>query len=128
MYIHGIPGIIPGLEKALEGREVGEEFKAVIPPEEAYGSYSEELVTQANKSQFQDPDQVKVGAQFQVRSGEQVHVATVTEIEGETITMDLNHPLADQTLHFDVKIESIREATEEELEHGHVHGEGGHQH
>ena len=128
VYLHGHPGIIPGLERAMQGHEVGDEFNAVIPPEDAYGIYSDGLVRNIDLSHFENPEHVVVGAQFQVQAGNDVHVATVTEIEDEIVTLDLNHPLANQTLHFEVKIDSVRKASAEELEHGHIHGEGGHHH
>lgn len=127
-YLHGSHGIIPGLEEQLEGKSIGDSFKATIAPENGYGTYSEELIQTVSLKQFQDPSQVQVGAQFHVQAGEQVQVATITSVEGEDVTLDLNHPLAGETLHFDVSVEAIREATQEELDHGHVHGEGGHNH
>ena len=127
-YLHGYGGLIPGLEKELEGKLVGDKFKAVIQPEEAYGLRSEEFVHSVPLDNFENPKDVQVGAQFQVNMDGQTHIATVTEVESGTVTVDMNHPLADETLHFEVEVKEIREATEEELSHGHVHGPGDHHH
>ncbi len=127
-YIHGIGNLIPGLEKELEGKVQGDKLVAHIQPEEAYGIRSEELVQDVPLSNFQNPEDVKVGAQFQIQNGEHVHIATVTKVGESSATVDMNHPLADETLHFDVEIMDVRDATSEELEHGHVHGAGGHHH
>lgn len=127
-YLHGHGGLIPGLEKELEGKTSGDKFVAIIPPEEAYGIRSEEFVHEVPMENFQDPQDVQVGAQFQVNMEGQTHIATVTQIEEETVTVDLNHPLADETLHFDVEVMEVRDASKEELTHGHVHGPEGHHH
>jgi len=127
-YIQGLGSIIPGLEKAMEGHAAGDKFSASIPPAEGYGVYQQDLIQDVALEQFENKADVNIGAQFQVRAGEHVLIATVTTIEDGVVTLDLNHPLADQTLHFEVEIVTVREATEEELSHGHVHGEGGHQH
>ncbi len=127
-YIHGMGHIIIGLEKALLGKKAGEKIKAVIAPEEAYGTRSNELVETVPISNFQAPDTVKEGVQFQARDADGLHIATVTKVADDEVTLDMNHPLADETLHFDVEIKEVRQATEEELSHGHSHGTGGHQH
>lgn len=127
-YLHGNGGLIPGLEKELEGKAKGDKLKAVISPDQAYGVRSDELVQEVPLENFQDKNEVQVGAQFQVQNGEQVHIATVTALSETSATIDMNHPLADETLHFDVEVMDVREATKEELEHGHIHGAGGHHH
>ncbi|MCA9407833.1 MAG: peptidylprolyl isomerase [Candidatus Omnitrophica bacterium] len=127
-YIQGIGNIIPGLEKALEGKIVGDKVNAVIPPEEAYGKKDERLIQPVPISQFPKKEEVQVGVQFQMQSPQGVRIATVAKVEGENVVLDLNHPLADVTLHFDVEIVEVRDATEEELSHGHVHGPHGHEH
>ncbi len=127
-YIHGAGSIIPGLERALEGKDVGDTLAVVIPPEEGYGRRNEELVQTIAMSNFEDPSQVKLGVRFQVQTPEAAYLATVTQIVGDQVTIDMNHPLADETLHFDVNVVEVREATEEELEHGHVHAPGEHAH
>lgn len=127
-YLHGSGNIIPGLEKALTGKSKGESVKAVIPPEEAYGKHDESLIQKIPSSRFQNSKELKPGMQFQIRGGGQVRIATITSIEGDTVTVDMNHELAGETLNFDVTIVDVRDATEEELDHGHVHGPGGHHH
>jgi len=127
-YLHGYGNIIAGLEKALEDKEAGEKLKAVIPPEDGYGIREEALVKNLPLSSFQSPDEVELGAQFQAETSEGPRLATVTKIEDKTVTVDLNHPLADQTLSFDIDVVDVRDATEEELAHGHVHGPKGHGH
>ena len=127
-YLHGYGNIIPGLEKALEDKEAGEKLKAVIPPEDGYGIREEALVKELPLSNFQNSDEVEVGAQFQAETSEGPRLATVTKIDDKNVTVDLNHPLADQTLNFDIDVVAVRDATEEELTHGHVHGPEGHGH
>jgi FKBP-type peptidyl-prolyl cis-trans isomerase SlyD len=127
-YLHGYGNIIAGLEKALENKEAGEKLNAVIPPEEGYGMREESLVKTVPLSNFQNPTAVEVGAQFQAETSQGPRLATVTQVDEQNVTIDLNHPLADQTLNFDIEVVEIRNATEEELAHGHVHGPGGHGH
>ncbi len=127
-YLHGNGGIIPGLEKELEGKVKGDKLVAIIAPDQAYGVRSEELVQKIPLENFSDAAEVKVGAQFQVQNGEHIHIATVTTVGDKSATVDMNHPLADETLHFDVEVMDVRKPTKEELEHGHVHGAGGHHH
>jgi FKBP-type peptidyl-prolyl cis-trans isomerase SlyD len=126
-YLHGAGNLIPGLEKALEGKSAGETVQVTVPPEEAYGMRDEKLVQTAPKSAFQSPD-ISVGQQFRADSPQGPKVYTVTKMEGETVTVDGNHPLAGMPLNFEVAIKEVRAATQEELAHGHVHGPGGHHH
>lgn len=129
MYLHGSGQIIPGLEKALNGLLVGSKKQVVIPPADGYGEIEEQLITRAKKSQFPQGQDIKVGMQFAADVGqEQPVVFTITKLEGDDIDLDGNHPLAGVTLHFDVEVLSIREATAEEKQHGHAHGPGGHDH
>ena len=124
-YMQGVGNIIPGLEKAMEGKVVGDKITAVIPPEEGYGVRSENLVQTISLSKnFEDASEVQLGVQFQVQTQNAVRIATVTKLVGDKVTIDMNHPLADITLHFDVEVMAIREATEEEKAHGHVHAHG----
>ena len=127
-YIHGIGNIIPGLEVALDGKSVGDKIKTTVQPEDAYGKRDESLKQTISLKQFDNPGDVKKGVQLQIRSEKGVRMAVVTEIQGDDVTIDLNHPLAGVELNFDVEIKDIREASSEELSHGHVHGEGGHNH
>ena len=127
-YIHGAGGLIAGLEKALEGKNAGDSLSVAIAPEEAYGTRDESLVHAVPKASFGN-NAIVVGAQFrtQDKQGRQ-QVVTVSRIDADSVTIDANHPLAGVTLHFDVTINDVREATPEELAHGHVHGPGGHHH
>ena len=127
-YLHGHGNIIAGLEKALDGKAAGDKLKAVIPPEDGYGIRDETLVKELPLSSFQGPDEVAVGAQFQAETSQGPRLATVTKMDDKNATVDLNHPLADQTLSFDIDVVDVREATEEELSHGHAHGPEGHDH
>ena len=123
-YIHGMKNLIPGMEKGLEGKEPGEKIHIVVLPEEAYGIRDNNLVNEVPLANFPEKEQAKVGVQFQAKTPEGVKIATVIKVEGETVTVDFNHQLAGETLHFDVEIVEVRDASEEELAHGHAHGEG----
>jgi FKBP-type peptidyl-prolyl cis-trans isomerase SlyD len=127
-YIHGGGNIIPGLEKALTGRAVGDQFNVSISPEEGYGKRDEDLVQTVPKNAFQGVDEILPGMQFQAQTPEGIQLVTVIKVEGDEVTLDGNHPMADLTLNFSVEITSIRDASQEELDHGHVHGPGGHHH
>ncbi len=127
-YIHGGGNIIPGLEKALAGKVKGDAVKAKISPEEGYGLRDEALIQQIPRSRFQNSPNLEIGMQFQARSQGGVRIATITKIDGDNVTVDLNHELAGVTLNFDVTIVDVRDASQEELDHGHVHGTGGHHH
>lgn len=127
-YMHGTGQIVPGLEKELEGKTEGSNVQASVKPEEAYGNRQEELVSEVNKEAFQGVDEIKPGMQFQATTPQGSQIITVRKVEGDQVTVDANHPLAGETLNFDVTIREVREATEEEKQHGHAHGPGGHQH
>jgi FKBP-type peptidyl-prolyl cis-trans isomerase SlyD len=127
-YIHGVGNIIVGLEKQLSGKAVGDKVKATVVPSEGYGERDDNLVQVVPKSGFQGDEELQVGMQVQVGTPQGNAIASVAKIEGEDVTLDVNHPLAGVTLHFDVEVMDVREATQEELDHGHVHGPGGHQH
>ena len=127
VYLHGSGQIIPGLEDALLGKKTGDKLKVSIAPEQAYGERHDHLVQQVPKEQFPDTD-LQVGMQFQVETNQQPIIVTITHISDAEVTVDGNHPLAGQTLHFDVEVVELREATEQELAHGHAHGAGGHDH
>lgn len=129
VYLHGAQNIIPGLESELTGKSVGDSFDVTIQPEEAYGTVNPELVQTVPHSAFEGVEKVEPGMQFQARGDDgETQVITVTEVADSGVTVDGNHPLAGQVLNFSVRVEEIREATEEEIEHGHVHGPGGHHH
>ncbi|MGB1003238.1 MAG: FKBP-type peptidyl-prolyl cis-trans isomerase [Salibacteraceae bacterium] len=128
-YIQGIGALVPGLESEIEGKTKGDKFNAVVAPEHAYGNRDESLIRVVPKSGFQGEEEMTIGMQVQIDTGEQgMAIATLTKIEGEDVTLDLNHPLADMELHFDIDVVDVREAEKEELDHGHVHGPGGHHH
>ena len=127
-YLHGAGNIVPGLEEAMEGKKVGDSFKVDVAPEDGYGLHHEGLVQDVPRAAFQGVDEIEPGMSFQAQTPQGVHSVTVTKVTPETVTVDGNHPLAGQTLHFDVEVTEVRAATEEELQHGHVHGAGGHHH
>ncbi len=121
-FIYGSGNIIPGLENALEGKEKGEELSVTVEPKDGYGEYDESLMFEVGKEQFQDPSQIQEGMQVQAQnSNGQVQIFTIKSIGDEKVQLDANHPLAGQTLHFDVAVSDVREATKEEIDHGHVH-------
>lgn len=124
-YLHGAGNIVPGLEKAMEGKSAGETFKVDVAPEEGYGERHDALVQVVPRDAFQGVDDIQPGMQFQAQSNQGVMSVTVTKIEDGQVTVDGNHPLAGETLHFDIEVTEVREATAEELEHGHAHGAGG---
>lgn len=127
-YLHGFKNIIPGLEKELEGKKIGDELRVKVEADEAYGQRDESLISEVPRAELQSIPDLEVGMQLQAQSSQGVRVLTVTGIAEGTVTLDANHPLAGIDLHFEVKVLKIREATEEELSHGHVHGPGGHHH
>ena len=123
-YLHGAGNLIPGMEEGLEGKVAGNKFELNIAPEKGYGERHEKLIQKVPRANF--PNQgVEVGMQFRTNTGS---VVTVTHIGLEQITVDGNHPLAGERLNFSVEVMEVRNATEEEISHGHVHGPGGHHH
>jgi FKBP-type peptidyl-prolyl cis-trans isomerase SlyD len=129
LYLHGSGGIIPGLEGQLEGKSAGDEFSAHIEPEDGYGVRDDSMVQVVPRNMFESDHPVEEGIQFHAESPEgDTLTVTVTKIEGDEITVDGNHPLAGIALNFDIKIAEVREASKEEIEHGHVHGPDGHHH
>ena len=128
-YLHGKGNIIPGLEKALEGKQAGDKLNVAVQPAEGYGERDERLVQDVPREAFENVDEVNPGMQFQAQNEQgQARVVTVTKVADDLITIDANHPLAGTNLNFDVEVTEVREPTAEELEHGHVHGPGGHNH
>ena len=120
-FIQGKNNIIPGLESEVSGKKTGDKFNVTVAPNDAYGEIVQELIQVVPKSQFgENADSVKVGDQFQVQTEEHPMVVKVVEISGDEVTLDANHPMAGKTLHFDVEIVSVREATEEELTRGYL--------
>ncbi|MHC9509556.1 FKBP-type peptidyl-prolyl cis-trans isomerase [Kangiella sp. M94] len=127
-YLHGHRNIIPGLENALAGKKVDDELSVNVQPDEAYGQRHDDLIKEVPAEAFQGVEKVEPGMQFHAESPNGPQLITVTKVEGETVTVDGNHPLAGVPLNFDVKVIEVRDASEEELSHGHVHGPGGHEH
>lgn len=127
-YLHGAGNIVPGLEKAMEGKSTGDSFKVDVDPAEGYGERQDGLIQVVPRDAFQGVEKVEPGMQFQAQSNQGVMSVTVTKVDDNQVTVDGNHPLAGQTLHFEVEVTEVREASAEELEHGHVHGAGGVQH
>ncbi len=127
-YMHGMGALIPGLEKALDGKVKGDALQVDIPPEQGYGLRDASLVEAVPRQNFPKEIDITVGLQFQTNTPQGPRVVTVVGVETDTIKVDANHPLAGVPLHFDVTIVDVREATAEEISHGHVHGPGGHHH
>jgi FKBP-type peptidyl-prolyl cis-trans isomerase SlyD len=128
VYLHGHEEIPPGLEKALEGKGVGEQVKVVVTPEEGYGKYDPEGVEEVPREDFPPELPVEEGEVLTGTDEEGNDIEfLIKEVKGKTVVIDYNHPLAGKTLHFDVKVLEVRAATPEELEHGHAHGPGAHE-
>lgn len=121
-YLHGARNIVPGLEKALTGKKAGDELKVEVQPDDGYGAVNPEMVQKVPRAAFEGVDKIEPGMQFQAQGpGGQVQLITVKEVSGDEVTIDGNHPLAGEVLHFDVKVEDVRAATDEEIAHGHAH-------
>ena len=127
-YLHGAGNIIPGLEAELEGKTTGDSFKVRIEPENAYGVRNDEMVQKVPRASFPPDADIAPGMQFQAQGPQGIQIVAVVGVDDQEVTIDANHPLAGMALSFDVKVTDVRTATEEELQHGHVHGPGGHQH
>ena len=128
-YLHGASNIIPGLESALTGKISGDKLSVSIPPEEAYGVREDEKIQNVPREMFPPEQEIEPGMQFHAQSPDgNTLVVTIAKVEEDSVTVDGNHPRAGVHLNFDVRIMDVREATSEELDHGHVHGPGGHQH
>ncbi len=126
VYLHGALNIIPGLETALTGKTAGEELNVKVSPDDGYGVRSEEHMQEVPKEMFESDADIQVGMQFHAQGPDgQALMVTVAEIKDEAIVVDGNHPLAGMELNFDVKIIEVREASDEEMEHGHVHSPEG---
>lgn len=130
-YLHGgHDGIFPAVEEALHGKDIGDKFSVMMEPNDAFGEYEHDLVRVEPRNLF--PKEIEVGMQFE-GGGEDDDdddylIYTVVELSDTEVTVDGNHPLSGKSLNFTGEITGIRAATAEELEHGHVHGDGGHQH
>ncbi|HWY24532.1 MAG TPA: peptidylprolyl isomerase [Nevskia sp.] len=127
-YLHGKGNIVPGLEKEMTGKKVGDKFKVKVKPEEGYGVQNPALVQVVPRDAFRGVDDLQPGMQFRAESDRGPMMVVVTAVTGDQVTVDGNHPLAGATLHFAIEITEVREASVEEVLHGHVHGAGGHHH
>lgn len=127
-YVHGAGQIVSGLEAALAGRGAGETFRVSIPPEEGYGWPDEENIAVIPADQIEGAGDLEVGTQLETETESGETTVVVTKIEGNEVTIDANHPLAGVTLNFEVAVREVRDATADEIAHGHVHGRGGHHH
>jgi len=129
LYLHGAMNIVPGLENALTGKSMGEKFSVTVCPEDGYGQRDDARIQEVPKEMFGDTEELKVGAQFHAQGPDgNAVVVTVADIKEDVVVVDGNHALAGVDLNFDIEIVDVREASEEEISHGHVHGPGGHQH
>jgi len=128
-FLSGNQQILPKLEEEIDHMIIGSKKNVKIPAKEAYGEYSEQAVQQVSKNNFPKDIELEVGMEFIANStkGEQMPFV-VKEIKNEEVTIDYNHPLAGENLEFDIELVDVRDATVEELQHGHVHGPGGHHH
>lgn len=126
-YIQGIGNLIPGMEEGLEGKVKGDKLEIKVSPEKGYGVRNDKMIQKVPRSAF-GGQEVKKGMQFQAGTNHGTQVVTVTEVGLDSITVDGNHPLAGVELNFSVEVLEVRNATSEELAHGHVHGPGGHHH
>jgi FKBP-type peptidyl-prolyl cis-trans isomerase SlyD len=127
-YLHGHGNLIPGLERELTGRKSGDRLQVKVAPHEAYGEYDRELVQRVPRRALKGIADLRVGMRLQTQTPEGPRAVTVTQLSGDMVTLDGNHPLAGKSLNFEVEVAGVRAATEEELAHGHVHGAGGHHH
>jgi FKBP-type peptidyl-prolyl cis-trans isomerase SlyD len=126
-YLQGLGNLVSGLEKALEGKGAGETVDVKLSPADAYGDRDEKEVRKIPLRKFK-AQRVQAGGRYQVQADDGLRVVSVQSVSGDYALVDGNHPLAGKTLHFVVKIVEVRDATGEELEHGHVHGPEGHGH
>ena len=128
VYLHGYEEIVPGLEKALEGKKAGDSLKAQVSPEDGYGEYDEDSVEEVPREEFPADLELEAGGIVTATDDEGDEVEfLVKEVRPKTVVVDFNHPLAGKTLHFEVTVREVRAATAEELEHGHAHTPG-HEH
>ena len=130
-YVHGgYDGIFPTVEEALHGKNVGDKVSVKMEPDDAFGEYDHDLVRVESRDMF--PKDIEVGMQLEGGAegddDEDYMLFTIVEITDKDVTVDGNHPLAGKTLNFNATVTDVRVATKEELDHGHVHGAGGHHH
>ncbi len=127
-YLHGQGAIIAGMEKALQGKQQGDEFEITLEPVDAYGERIEDAKQRIPIKHLFQKKKLKPGMVVSVNTQDGPREVVVEKVGKFNVDVDTNHPLAGKTLHFEIKIEEVREATEEEIAHGHAHGSGGHHH
>ncbi|MEC9364861.1 MAG: FKBP-type peptidyl-prolyl cis-trans isomerase [Sinimarinibacterium flocculans] len=127
-YLHGAGNIIAGLESALAGKQAGDKLNVRVEPSQGYGERDERLVQDVPRRAFEGIAEIQPGMSFQAQSNQGPMRVVVTRVAGDMVTVDGNHPLAGEALNFDVEVTEVRDASQEELSHGHVHGPGGHHH
>lgn len=127
-YLQGAGNIVPGLEKEMAGKQQGDVFNVVVAPEEGYGMPNPMMIQVVPREAFQGVETLEVGMEFQAQTPQGPMSVAIAKLDGDEVTVDGNHPLAGQTLHFAVEVTEVRDASLEELTHGHVHGPGGHHH
>ncbi len=126
VYLHGAGNIIPGLERALLGRSAGDNLAVTVAPADAYGEWDGDMVQQVPRDLFGEDQEIAIGMRFSGNTPQGPITVVVTAIAGDQVTLDGNHPMAGKTLHFDVTVDAVRAATDQELLHGHIHGPGCH--
>ena len=125
-YLHGHGNLVPGLERELEGKAAGEKLTVKVTPADGYGERSGELIQKVPRRALKGINKITVGMRLHAQTQQGPRAVTVTAVTGDMVTIDGNHPLAGQNLNFDIDLVDVRDATAEELAHGHVHGPGGH--
>lgn len=126
--LHGHGSLLPAIETALDGKASGERLNFTLTPDQAFGEHRSDFTQRISKKYLPNPNRLKPGEQTTLQTREGPRTVTVIKVGGKVVDIDLNHPLAGQTLEFDIELVSVREATAEELAHGHAHGPGGHHH
>jgi len=125
-YLHGHGNLVPGLERELSGKRAGDKLQITVSPADGYGEYDQALLQRVPRRALKGLAKLRVGMRLQAHTGHGARAVTVTQITGDMVTLDGNHPLAGKNLHFQVEVAEVRAATDAELSHGHVHGPGGH--
>jgi FKBP-type peptidyl-prolyl cis-trans isomerase SlyD len=127
-YLHGHGNLVPGLEREITGKNTGDKLSVKISPADGYGEFDKALIQRVPRRSLKGIKNINVGMRLHAQTPQGPQAVTVTQIQGDMVTLDGNHPLAGKNLNFDIEITDVRVATEEELEHGHVHGPGDHHH
>ena len=125
-YLHGHGNLVPGLERELEGKSTGEKLTVKVAPADGYGELSKDLIQKVPRRSLKGIAKITVGMRLHAQTDQGTRAVTVKAVTGDMVTIDGNHPLAGKNLNFDIDLVDVRDATEEELAHGHVHGPGGH--